>query len=72
MSNCNLRETTDIKTKLVLNILEFSDILGSIKEPRLEIQRDSAAYVNPVYLKFWEIENNGIFRTVLYSQPSYI
>ena len=72
MSNCNLRETTDIKTKLVLNILEFLDILRSIQEPCLEIQRDSTAWVNPVYLKFWEIENNGIFRTLPYSQPSYI
>ena len=72
MSNCDLRETTDIKTKLMLNILAFSDILRSIQEPCLEIQRDSVAWVNPVYLKCWEIENNGIFRTLPYSQPSYI
>ena len=52
MSNCNLRETTDIKLKLILNILAFSDILRSIHEPCLEIQRDSVAWVNPVYLKF--------------------
>ena len=72
MSNCNLRETTDIKIKLVLNILAFSDILRSIQDPRVEIQKDSVAWVNPVYLKSWEIENPGIFRTLPYSQPSYI
>ena len=52
MFNCNLRETTDIKIKLVLNILAFSDILRSIQDPRVEIQKDSVAWVNPVYLKF--------------------
>ena len=72
MSNCDRWETTDIKIKLVLNILEFSDILRSIQEPCLEIQRDSVPWVNPVFLKFREIENNGIFRTLPYSQPSYI
>ena len=65
-------ETTDIKIKSVLNILVFSNILRSIQEPGLEVQRDLVAWVNPVYLKFWEIENNGIFRTLPYSQPSYI
>ena len=65
-------ETTDIKIKSVLNILAFSNILRFIQEPGLEVQRDLVAWVNPVYLKFWEIENNGIFRTLPYSQPSYI
>ena len=72
MFNCNLRETTDIKIKLVLNILAFSDILRSIQDPRVEIQKDSVAWVNPVYLKSWEIENPAISRTLPYSQPSYI
>ena len=52
MSNCDLRETTDIKIELVLNILDFSDILRSIHEACLEIQGDLVACVNPVYLKF--------------------
>ena len=72
MSNCNLRETTAVKIKLVLNILAFLDILISIQDPRVEIQTDSVAWVNPVYLKSWEIKNPGIFRTLPYSQPSYI
>ena len=72
MSNCNLRETTAIKIKLVLNILAISDILTSIQDPRVEILNDSVAWVYPVYLKSWKIENPGIFRTLPYSQPSYM
>ena len=72
MSNYNLRETTDIKIKLVLNILAFSDISRSIQDSCVEIQADSVAWVNPVYLKSREIENPDIFRTLPYSQPSYI
>ena len=72
MSNCNLRETTAITIKLVLNILAFSDILTSIQDPRVEVQAYSVAWVNPVYLKSWEVENPDIFRTLPYSQPSYI
>ena len=72
MSNYNLRETTDIKIKLVLNILTFSDISRSIQDSCVEIQADSVAWVNPVYLKSREIENPDIFRTLPYSQTSYI
>ena len=72
MSNCDLRETIDIKIKLVLNILDFSDIIISIQEPYLDIQADSVTRVHSVFSKPWQIENRGIFRTLPYSQPSYI
>ena len=52
MSNCDLVETTDIKIELVLNILDFSDILRSIHEPCLENQGGLVACINPVSLKF--------------------
>ena len=51
MSNFDLRETTDIKIKLVLNILAFSDIIRSSQEPCLDIQAGSVAWVSPVYSK---------------------
>ena len=51
MSNCDLRETIDIKIKLVLNILDFSDIIISIQEPYLDIQADSVTWVHSVFSK---------------------
>ena len=65
-------ETTDIKIKSVLNILAFSNILRSIQEPDLEVQRVLVAWLNRVYLKCLEIENDDILRTLPYSQPSYM
>ena len=72
MSNFDLRETTDIKIKLVLNILAFSDIIRSSQEPCLDIQAGSVAWVSPVYSKPWQIQKPGIFRTLPYSETWYI
>ena len=72
MPNCDLRETTDIKIKLVLNILAFSDIKDRFRSHAWTISAATGAWVNPGYSKLSQIQNSGIFRTLPYSQPSYI
>ena len=66
MSNCDLRETTDIKIKLVLNILAFLDILDLFRSHGCTFSMTQWPGLTQ------DIQNSDKFRTLAYSEPCHI
>ena len=66
MSNCDLRETTDLKIKLVLNILAFLDILDLIRSHAWTFSQIQWPGLTQ------DIQNSNKSKTLVYSEPCHI